>query len=71
MIEEGNENLNQGNILLAPRTEAEEERVKDERGEVERKKDERRKAEGNGKGTGLRGKDRSRQRVKKRKGAVD
>lgn len=35
MIEEGNENLNQGNILLALRTEAEEERVKDERGEVE------------------------------------
>lgn len=35
MIEEGNENLNQGNILLAPRTEAEEERAKDERGEVE------------------------------------
>lgn len=32
MIEEGNENLNQGNILLAPRTEAEEERAKDERG---------------------------------------
>lgn len=31
MIEEGNENLNQGNILLAPRTEAEEERAKDER----------------------------------------
>lgn len=35
MIEEGNENLNQGNILLALRTEAEEERAKDERGEVE------------------------------------
>lgn len=46
MIEEGNENLNQGNILLAPRTEAEEERARDERGEVEkerRKKHERRK----------------------------
>lgn len=38
MIEKGNENLNQGNILLAPRTEAEEERAKDERGEVEGKK---------------------------------
>lgn len=35
VVEEGNENLNQGNILLAPRTEAEEERAKDER-EVER-----------------------------------
>lgn len=34
MIEEGNENPNQGNILLALRTEAEEERAKDDRGEV-------------------------------------
>lgn len=32
VVEEGNENLNQGNILLAPRTEAEAERAKDERG---------------------------------------
>lgn len=50
MIEEGNENLNQGNILLAPRTEAEEERAKDERGEVEGGK----KMKGNGKRNGLR-----------------
>lgn len=35
MVEEGNENLNRGNILLAQRTEAEEERAKLERGEVE------------------------------------
>lgn len=55
MIEEGNENLNQGNILLAPRTEAEEERAKDERGEVEGgKKMKGEKVEGNGKRNGLR-----------------
>lgn len=35
MEEEGNENLNQGNILLALKAEAKEERAKDERGEVE------------------------------------
>lgn len=40
MIEEGNENLNQGNILLALRTEAEEEKVRAERGRGGRKKDE-------------------------------
>lgn len=50
VIEKGNENLNQGNILLALRTEAEEESVKDERGEVEGKKDKRRKVESSGKG---------------------
>lgn len=32
MIEEGNENLNQGNILLALRTGAEEARARDEGG---------------------------------------
>lgn len=69
MIEEGNENLNQGNILLAPRTEAEEERVRDERGEVEggEKKDERRKKwRAMGKER-LRGEDRGRQRVEKKR----
>ncbi len=70
MIEEGNENLNQGNILLALRTEAEEERAKDERegrwkgGE---KKDERRKSGGQWEGNGLRGKDGGRQRVEKKR----
>lgn len=68
MIEEGNENLNQGNILLAPRTEAEEERAKDERREVEGgKKDERRKSGGQWEGNGLRGKDRGRQRAEKKR----
>ena len=67
MIEKGNENLNQGNILLAPRTEAEEERAKDERGEVEGKK-----MKGGGRKCRalererLRGKDGGRQRVEKK-----
>lgn len=71
MIEEGNENPNQGNILLALRTEAEEERAKDERGEVcvgggrgERKK---KKWRAVGR---ERGKDRGRQRVEKEKEPV-
>lgn len=69
VIEEGNENLNQGNILLAPRTEAEEERAKDERGEVEggKQKDERRKKwRAMGKERS-RGEDRGRHRVEKKR----
>lgn len=49
-------NLNQGNILLAPRTETEEERAKDERGEVEGGKEMKgTKEEGKGKRNRLRG----------------
>lgn len=68
MIEEGNENLNQGNILLAPRTEAEEERAKDERGEVEGKKMKGRGKKWRAMGRErLRGKDGGRQRVEKKR----